>query len=179
MIPKIPQNQNLSAQIVCPSPKVWVFDDKRLHWASVVRSLTEQVNRKQSCVKDLQIKHWTTSIRNSRNLQFYRVCSSCFNENSKANTLMSCLTSSPFTFECVKQDFGHLPNKSLLKQGKLLLLLIFSLFSSEVCSTKHWLSQVHTYMAETKKKRQTKRPQNAYLKSNYAENLLKTALLGP
>jgi hypothetical protein len=34
-------------------------------------------------------------------------------------------------------------------------------------------------MAETKKKRQTKRPQNAYLKSTNAENLLKTALLGP
>ena len=26
---------NLSAQIVCPSPKVWDFDEKRLHWASV------------------------------------------------------------------------------------------------------------------------------------------------
>ena len=34
-IPKMPQN--LSAQIVCSSPKVWNFDDKRLHWASVVR----------------------------------------------------------------------------------------------------------------------------------------------
>ena len=37
--PKIPQN--LSAQIVCPSPKVWDFDEKRLHWASVVRELNE------------------------------------------------------------------------------------------------------------------------------------------
>ena len=27
----------LSAQIVCPSPKVWDFDEKRLHWASVIR----------------------------------------------------------------------------------------------------------------------------------------------
>ena len=36
--PKIPQMpQNLSAQIVCPSPKVWDFDKKRLHWVSVVR----------------------------------------------------------------------------------------------------------------------------------------------
>ena len=35
--PKIPQMpQNLSAKIVCPSPKVWDFDEKRLHWASVV-----------------------------------------------------------------------------------------------------------------------------------------------
>ena len=36
--PKIPQMpQNLSAQIVCPSPKVWDFDEKRLHWVSAVR----------------------------------------------------------------------------------------------------------------------------------------------
>ena len=28
--------QNLSAQIVGPSQKVWDFDEKRLHWASVV-----------------------------------------------------------------------------------------------------------------------------------------------
>ena len=38
--PKIPQMpQNLSAQIVCPSPKVCNFDEKRLHWASVVRAV--------------------------------------------------------------------------------------------------------------------------------------------
>ena len=36
--PKIPQMpQNLSAQIFCPSPKVWDFDEKILHQASVVR----------------------------------------------------------------------------------------------------------------------------------------------
>ena len=35
--PKVPQMpQNLFAQIVCPSAKVWYFDGKRLHWASVV-----------------------------------------------------------------------------------------------------------------------------------------------
>ena len=35
--PKIPQMlQNLSAQIVCPSQKVWDFDEKRFHWATVV-----------------------------------------------------------------------------------------------------------------------------------------------
>ena len=34
---KIPQMiQNLSAQIVCSNQKVWDFDEKRLHWASVV-----------------------------------------------------------------------------------------------------------------------------------------------
>jgi hypothetical protein len=36
--PKIPQmHQNLSAQCVCPSPKVLDFNEKRLHWVSVVR----------------------------------------------------------------------------------------------------------------------------------------------
>ena len=36
--PKIPQMpQNLSAQFVCQSPKVLDFNEKRLHWASVVR----------------------------------------------------------------------------------------------------------------------------------------------
>ena len=34
-IPKMPQN--LSAQFVCPNPKVLDFNEKRLHWASVVR----------------------------------------------------------------------------------------------------------------------------------------------
>ena len=33
--PKIPQN--LSAQFVCPSPKVLDFKEKRLHWVSEVR----------------------------------------------------------------------------------------------------------------------------------------------
>jgi len=26
-------------QFVCPSPKLWNFDEKRLHWVSVVREL--------------------------------------------------------------------------------------------------------------------------------------------
>jgi hypothetical protein len=34
-----PNAQHLSAQIVCSSPKVLDFDEKRLHWASVVREL--------------------------------------------------------------------------------------------------------------------------------------------
>ena len=39
---KIPQMpQNLFAKIVCPSSKVWDFDDKRLHWASIVRVVTK------------------------------------------------------------------------------------------------------------------------------------------
>ena len=40
--PKIPQMpQSSSAQIVCPSPKVWDFDKKCLHWASVVHGLMQ------------------------------------------------------------------------------------------------------------------------------------------
>ena len=33
--------ENLSAQIVRPSPKVWDFNEKRLHWASVLRGLKQ------------------------------------------------------------------------------------------------------------------------------------------
>ena len=41
--PKIPQmHQNLSAQFVCPSPKGWDFNEKRVHWASVVRAYREE-----------------------------------------------------------------------------------------------------------------------------------------
>jgi hypothetical protein len=40
--PKTPQMpQNLSAQFVCPSPKVLNFNEKRLHWASVVRDFAD------------------------------------------------------------------------------------------------------------------------------------------
>jgi hypothetical protein len=36
--PKIPRMfRNLSAQFVCPSPKVLDFNEKRLHWVSLVR----------------------------------------------------------------------------------------------------------------------------------------------
>ena len=36
--------KNLSAQFVCPIPNVWDFDEKRLHWASVVHVFTGCVN---------------------------------------------------------------------------------------------------------------------------------------
>ena len=46
-LPKVPQMpQNLSAPIVCPSPKVWHFDEKVLHWASVVRDLATCISRR-------------------------------------------------------------------------------------------------------------------------------------
>ena len=37
--------QNLSAQFVCPSPKVLDFNAKRLHWTSVVRGWIFSVQR--------------------------------------------------------------------------------------------------------------------------------------
>ena len=41
---KIPQMpHNLSAQFVCPRPKVLNFNEKRLHWASVVRDFTRKI----------------------------------------------------------------------------------------------------------------------------------------
>ena len=30
-------------KLICPSPKVWDFDEKRLHWASVVRVVGHKV----------------------------------------------------------------------------------------------------------------------------------------
>ena len=38
-MPKMPQN--VSAQFVCQSPKVLNFNEKRLHWASVVHGVRE------------------------------------------------------------------------------------------------------------------------------------------
>ena len=39
--PKIPQMPpNLSAQFVCPSPKILDFNEKRLHWVFVVRVIS-------------------------------------------------------------------------------------------------------------------------------------------
>ena len=33
--------KNVSVQIVCQSPKVWDFDEKRLYWAFVVCALRQ------------------------------------------------------------------------------------------------------------------------------------------
>ena len=50
--PKIPQmSQNLSAQIVCPSPKFWDFVEKRLHWVSVVHGQGVLSRRQMICTK--------------------------------------------------------------------------------------------------------------------------------
>ena len=48
---KIPQMpQNLCAQIVCPSPKVLDFDEKRLHWVSVIRGCNELLGNKRNAM---------------------------------------------------------------------------------------------------------------------------------
>ena len=36
---KLAQNTPNAPKLICPSPKVWDFDEKRLHWASVVRGV--------------------------------------------------------------------------------------------------------------------------------------------
>ena len=42
---KIPQMpKNLSAQFVCPSPKFLDFNEKRLHWASVVHVSDQKIH---------------------------------------------------------------------------------------------------------------------------------------
>jgi hypothetical protein len=55
---KIPQMpQNLSAQFVCPSPKVLDFNEKRLHWASVVRVGVHALGKWASCLVHMCTVH--------------------------------------------------------------------------------------------------------------------------
>ena len=66
---KIPQMpQNFSAQFLCPSPKVWDFNEKELHWESVVRALGLQTSllKKTSGKTDL-----LTSQGGQRNYEVY------------------------------------------------------------------------------------------------------------
>ena len=39
-----PNAQNLSVQFICPSPKVWDFNEKRLFWAFVVRGSPQDLH---------------------------------------------------------------------------------------------------------------------------------------
>ena len=52
--PKIPQN--LSAQFVCSSRKVWDFKEKRLYWASVVRVYSQNLPKLTTTWKSLSTK---------------------------------------------------------------------------------------------------------------------------
>ena len=65
--------QKLSAQIVCPSPKVWDFDEKRLHWASVVSDDRHYMQTKMFhkyvwlnlTIQLLLMQPWMTAMANS------------------------------------------------------------------------------------------------------------------
>ena len=35
------ENTPNAPKFICPSPKVWDFDEKRLHWASVIRGIND------------------------------------------------------------------------------------------------------------------------------------------
>jgi hypothetical protein len=37
------KNTPNTPKFICPSPKVWDFDEKRHHWASVVRASNHQI----------------------------------------------------------------------------------------------------------------------------------------
>ena len=70
---KIPQKTaKVSVQIVCPSPKVWYFDEKRLHWTSVVRG-TEKV---QGIQQNLSLSSLQATLMDSLVLL---IIESCFN----------------------------------------------------------------------------------------------------
>ena len=61
-IPQIPHN--LFAQFVCPSPKVLDFNEKRLHWVSVVRGL-------EHTEKDKNVSDKSTTSSESK--KFYKI----------------------------------------------------------------------------------------------------------
>ena len=52
--------QNLSAQFVCTSPKVLDFNEKRLHWASVVRDAMNQLPGQSGSSNHPPCKHLTS-----------------------------------------------------------------------------------------------------------------------
>ena len=69
--PKVPQMpQNLSAHIVCPSPKNKYLDEKRLHWASVVRDGTLAVDLFQVCTLLIQW-YCVNFFTNKRKLSYF------------------------------------------------------------------------------------------------------------
>jgi hypothetical protein len=48
---------DLSAQFVCPGPKILDLNEKRLHWASVVRGIAgKKVTLKRKAFKVMKIK---------------------------------------------------------------------------------------------------------------------------
>ena len=39
IVDKLTEITSNALRFICPSPEVWNFDEKRLHWASVVRAI--------------------------------------------------------------------------------------------------------------------------------------------
>ena len=90
--PKIPEN--LSAQIVCSCPIVWDFDEKRLHWASVVRGYWDA-----GCWNP----HWTlrsyslsTVFENANHTFVKSSISYCFNPNTTIWTINDVQKNTPW-----------------------------------------------------------------------------------
>ena len=63
-----PNNQNISSQSLSPRPKVWDFNEKRLHWASVVHGIQGPFEMKMassySCRKRLCVSRVAETILN-------------------------------------------------------------------------------------------------------------------
>ena len=75
---KLPQMpQNLSAQIVCSSPKVWVFDEKS-HWASVVRGSSDSSHYVPRLYIASNDSLYTCDAIVVNKLKFGTPCSICF-----------------------------------------------------------------------------------------------------
>ena len=49
---KSTENTSNAPNFICPSPKVWDFDEKRLHWASVVRGFSVRRSRKRGVMHE-------------------------------------------------------------------------------------------------------------------------------
>ena len=69
-MPQMPQN--VSAQFVCPSPKVLHFNEKRLHWASIesgVQIRSYIIWKSTSTQKETVNKHYfVDKLKNQRGL---------------------------------------------------------------------------------------------------------------
>ena len=86
--PKILQMpQNLSVQIVCPSQRVWDFDEKRLHWASVVRVLTAFFTMQHIVMQNMCVKAETRRTQQSRSPQWWRTVAPIGKTRQKQNRL--------------------------------------------------------------------------------------------
>ena len=67
--------QNLSAQIVCPSPKVMNFNEKRLHWVSVVGGQAQKAKATYTklCCKRNYVLLYLTLFRNEKHKTILKI----------------------------------------------------------------------------------------------------------